>query len=399
MNPFPKPDRLLTAFMLLVFSACAWLHAAPLEGGYALAPGPSASPEERARAYQDARVRVLLAAEKYEKTPYRYGGLDRNGLDCSGFIYVSFRDALGVLPPRTSVGLYTWTDRINDNKIQPGDLLFFKTDNSGRISHAGLYIGNGRFIHSASAGPNTGVMYSSLSESYWSRTYAGAGRAFPEADAAFQPVLASTNVPAAPAAASANAAPPASGGSVASVRPGRDIPANVTASSESGGRLLLGLAIAPTWKAFMNDGDFFRGFASQLRLGAETGTFGRRMIFGFEIRPEYDAALGVFRLPFTFSWGPSDKFMIFAGPVLSFGDAILTVDGEQRRYSGGTSWLGAIGITAAPFIFNAANGELAPYMEIAWQSYISDNRDSNPNADFSAGFRFSTGIRWSWQVR
>ena len=134
-------------------------------------------------------------------------------------------------------------------------------------------------------------------------------------------------------------------------------------------------------------------------MGVETYNFGSRMIFGFEIRPEYDGALDVFRLPFTLSWGPSEKILIFAGPVLSFGDASLSVDGEKRSYSNGTSWLGTIGLTAAPFIFEAAKGELAPYFETAWQSYISDNSDRNPNADFSAGFRFSTGIRWSWKIR
>jgi len=184
------------------------------------------------------------------------------------------------------------------------------------------------------------------------------------------------------------------------VRPGNDTPASTDASSEKNdARLLLGFAIAPTWNGFLKGGELFRGFASQLRMGIETYNFGPRMIFGFEIRPEYDGALGIFRLPFTLSWGPSEKIMIFAGPVLSFGDAALSVDGDERSYSGGTSWLGAIGLTAAPFIFEAAKGELAPYFEVAWQSYLSDNSDRNPNADFSAGFRFSTGIRWSWRIR
>ncbi|MCL1991513.1 MAG: hypothetical protein FWG66_01005, partial [Spirochaetes bacterium] len=63
------------------------------------------------------------------------------------------------------------------------------------------------------------------------------------------------------------------------------------------------------------------------------------------------------------------------------------------------SLLGAVGITAAPFSFPAANGRLSPYMEVAWQSYFSENAQSNFNADFSAGFRFSTGIRWMWLAR
>ena len=96
--------------------------------------------------------------------------------------------------------------------------------------------------------------------------------------------------------------------------------------------------------------------------------------------------------------GRPEKFLLFAGPAFSFGDAALsTVDGE-RRYSGGTSWFGAAGISAAPFLFTVAGGELAPYLEAAWQSYFSDNPDKNLNADFSAGFRFSTGFRYTWKL-
>jgi len=180
---------------ILIFSAFGWaiaqaeapLPAAPLDKGYALAPRDSASPEEKALAYLNARCEVLSAAMKYEKTPYRYGGLTRKGLDCSGFIYVSFKDALGVSLPRTTTALYSWVEKIPDEKMQPGDLLFFKTNNTGRISHAGIYLGNGWFIHSASAGLQTGVILSSLGERYWSSTYAGAGRAFPQVITGFQP--------------------------------------------------------------------------------------------------------------------------------------------------------------------------------------------------------------------
>jgi hypothetical protein len=91
--------------------------------------------------------------------------------------------------------------------------------------------------------------------------------------------------------------------------------------------------------------------------------------------------------------------MIFAGPVFSFGDAVLSVDGGTRRYSGGTTWFGAAGFTAAPFIFTTTGGNFAPYLEAAWQAYFSEESSNNPNADFSAAFRFSTGIKWSMQIR
>jgi probable lipoprotein NlpC len=371
-------------FVIILILCAASLFGAPLDAGFSQAPKASASPEEKSKAYLEARYKVINAAVKYEKTPYRYGGITSSGLDCSGFVYLSFKDALGVSLPRSASGLHSWAEKISGDKAQPGDLLFFKTDNTGKISHVAIYLGDGHFIHSASAGPKTGVIYSDFSDKYWSRTFAGAGRVFPEAEAGYYSVLASSN----------SADTGAGEWGTARI----NAPAVSGSSSSGSGRLLLGVAIAPTWNGFLKGGNVVRGFSSQLRLGAETYTFGTKMIFGLEVRPEYDGALGVFRLPITFSWGPSDKIMIFAGPVFSFGDASLSTEDGERSYSGGTNWLGAIGVTAAPFIFNTAGGDFAPYLEAAWQYYFNDNQNKNLNADFSAGFRFSTGLRWSMQV-
>ena len=363
----------------------ALLSAAPLAGGYPLAPSASASPEEKARAFEEARLKVINAAKKYEKTPYKYGGLDRNGLDCSGFIFVSFKDALGIMPPRTTQGLYTWVEKIPREKAQPGDLLFFKTTNTGRISHAAIYLGDGRFIHSASDGPHTGVIYSSFNDRYWARTFDSAGRAFPEANRSINSGLAGRNQ-GTPATTSPD-----------QPRPNRETLG--TSQDESSSNLLLYAGMAPTWKAFLTGADIFRGFASHFGIGVTTTNFGREMHFGFMIRPEYDGAMDIFRLPFTFSVGLTDKVILFAGPVLGFGDAAISTDDGKRSYSGGTSWLGAIGLTLAPFKIETGGGTFSPYMETAWQHYLSEEKNDNINADFSAGFRFSTGVRWSLKVR
>jgi hypothetical protein len=364
----------------------AGLFAAPLEGGFVRAPASTASQAEKEQAYVDARNRVINAAAKYEKVPYRYGGITKSGLDCSGFVYASFKDALGVSTPRSATGLYTWAEIITLEKAQPGDLLFFKTTGSS-ISHVAIYLGGRRFIHSASAGQNTGVIYSTLDEKYWSRAYAAAGRAFPETTG-YHAVYASAEKP---------ASSPAGGGDGGWSKPVS--PPAKTSSIEGANRILFGVALAPTWNGFLKDGNLMRGMTSQFRIAADTDIFKTRMIFGFETRMEYDGALGVFRLPFTLSWGFDDRYRIFAGPVISFGDPSISVDDGERNYKGGTSWLGAIGITAAPFIFKSALGEIAPYVETAWQYYISDNESRNYNADISAGLRFSTGIRWTKRIR
>jgi probable lipoprotein NlpC len=384
----------------LLLGALASLPAAPLD--YTLAAGVSA--EERDLAIRDARFKVLLAAGKYENTPYRYGGIDKNGLDCSGFVYLSFRDALAVSLPRTTTGIHAWAEKIALERAQPGDLLFFKTGNAGAISHVGIYLGGNRFIHAASEGPETGVIYSGLGEKYWARTYAGAGRALPEADlSAFQSgELVSAAGMKSPAVSAGEKG--AAGSAGAGARPGSGKPADkppgeksAPGAGETKGHLMLGAAAAPSWNGFLAGGNIVRGVAAQLRLGAETYTFKTPMIFGLELRPEWDGALGIFRIPITLSWGLDDKFRIFAGPVFSFGSAELQTSAGRRYYTGGTSWLGAVGISAAPFAFKIARAELAPYAEFAWQSYFSDNDEANLNADFAAGLRLSTGLRFTWK--
>jgi probable lipoprotein NlpC len=351
------------------------LVAAPLESGFALAPKASASPAEKDAAYREARARLLAAAGKYERTPYRYGGMDRRGLDCSGFVSLSFFDALGISVPRNAESLYSWVEKIPIDNAQPGDLVFFRTTGGSRISHVGILTGEGRFIHSASSGPKTGVIYSRLDEKYWARTYAGAGRALP-----------------------ATGTYNADRENALTTSPKESDKEETAAGKQKERGILIGLAAAPTWNTYFADGNVLRGAAGQIRFGAVVRPLGIQMILGMEIRPEWDRALGVFRLPFTLSWGLNDKLRIFAGPVLSFGDAALDVSGESRTYSGGTSWCGAAGLTIAPFIIRIARTDIAPYGEVAWQSYFTDSPDRNIGADFAAGFRFSTGLRVTWRM-
>lgn len=147
-----------------------------------LARGVFAAPAQEKSLYTgpaaEARFTLLAAADAYLGTPYRYAGVSRNGLDCSGLVYLSFRDAFQIAVPRTADAIYDWTEKIPTEELAPGDLVFFVTAGS-RVSHVGIYAGENRFIHSASEGPETGVIYSRLDESYWKHTYRGAGRALP----------------------------------------------------------------------------------------------------------------------------------------------------------------------------------------------------------------------------
>jgi len=105
-------------------------------------------------------------------SPYRYGGTDPKGFDCSGLVRYAFSQS-GVELPRTSREIFRASRRIDPEKIEPGDLVFF-TLSANKISHVGIYAGQSRFIHSPSSGK--GVSYASMANPYWQRRLIAAGR-------------------------------------------------------------------------------------------------------------------------------------------------------------------------------------------------------------------------------
>jgi len=107
--------------------------------------------------------------ERYRGTPYRFGGTDSGGFDCSGFIMTAYREALGRPLPRTTSQLLQAGREVPSDQVRPGDLVFFRIN--GKEQHAGIYMGNRRFIHSASS---TGVTESSLNNGYWRDRYSRA---------------------------------------------------------------------------------------------------------------------------------------------------------------------------------------------------------------------------------
>lgn len=113
-------------------------------------------------------LRVSLEAqhEDWKGVPYRYGGLSPRGVDCSGFVYLTFLSRLGMEVPRTTTELLQSGEKVKRDEIQVGDLVFFRTGPGNR--HVGIYMGNGDFLHASSS---QGVMTSSLSNPYWHRRY------------------------------------------------------------------------------------------------------------------------------------------------------------------------------------------------------------------------------------
>ena len=126
--------------------------------------------------YSPVAEDVLIRAIGLVGTPYRYGGnTPDSGFDCSGLIGYVYRDAAGISLPRTTRAMSGMgVPVLARNALQPGDLLFFATAGGRTVSHAGIYVGEGRFVHAPSSGGT--VRLDSLSNTYWTKSYLNAKR-------------------------------------------------------------------------------------------------------------------------------------------------------------------------------------------------------------------------------
>ena len=114
---------------------------------------------------------IIGTARSKLGSAYVFGASGANVFDCSGFTSYVYRSN-GKSLPRTAAAQYSATSRVSSP--QPGDLVFFSNTYKAGISHVGIYIGGGQFIHAANE--RTGVTVSSLNSGYYASHYAGAGR-------------------------------------------------------------------------------------------------------------------------------------------------------------------------------------------------------------------------------
>lgn len=118
-----------------------------------------------------SHARAAAVAKTMLGKPYRWGGSTPTGFDCSGLVQYSYNKA-GLSVPRTSRDQYSASQHISLRQARTGDLVFFRFD--GRISHVGIYIGDGRFVHAPSSGKHVEV--ASLRQPPYSNAFATAGR-------------------------------------------------------------------------------------------------------------------------------------------------------------------------------------------------------------------------------
>jgi peptidoglycan DL-endopeptidase CwlO len=165
--------RVLVIVVAGMSAACASAHPAPL-------PFPTSRPTATSGAERPAVVSAGMAtgyevsgtALDFRGTPYRNGGADPAGFDCSGFVWYVFTQH-GLALPRTVQDQYRVGDNVAVVDLRPGDLVFFSTTVPGP-SHVGIVIGGDSFVHAPSS---TGVVrVERLSAPYWSSRFLGARR-------------------------------------------------------------------------------------------------------------------------------------------------------------------------------------------------------------------------------
>ena len=114
---------------------------------------------------------LVLNAMGFLGVPYRRGGSDDNGFDCSGFVRSMYEQTLGKVLPRSAREQADATEKIDKKDLQPGDLVFFNTMRQ-TFSHVGIYVGDNKFIHSPRPGKQ--VKVEDMRQSYWLSRFTGA---------------------------------------------------------------------------------------------------------------------------------------------------------------------------------------------------------------------------------
>ena len=165
--------------ILVLAAACTVVQAAP----------PSSAEDDVARFMADKGIierlervsatvtdrasDLVVTAMGFLGVPYRRGGNTDAGFDCSGFVRAMYQRTMGLLLPRQANEQAAATQAIDKQELQPGDLVFFNTMKRA-FSHVGIYVGDGKFIHSPK--PGAQVRVEDMGQAYWKHRFDGARR-------------------------------------------------------------------------------------------------------------------------------------------------------------------------------------------------------------------------------
>lgn len=164
--------RLATLVLVAFLGGCASAPPPPSPGPVVVRPVAPAP----VNAFYPAADDVLIRALGLVGTPYRWGGnTPDSGFDCSGLIGFVYRDAAGIKLPRSTREMVDMrAPEVSQQALQSGDLIFFATGPGSQVTHAGIYVGEGRFVHAPATGGTVKLDY--LAKPYWQKRYLSAKR-------------------------------------------------------------------------------------------------------------------------------------------------------------------------------------------------------------------------------
>jgi cell wall-associated NlpC family hydrolase len=173
-------ELVLKWLCIFVIVACSAAHAVPAaaaEDDMALLlaeKGLLTRLEQVSHTVSDRASNLVITAMGFLGVPYRRGGNSvETGFDCSGFVRAMYQQTVGLLLPRLAKEQAAATEAIDKRDLQPGDLVFFNTMKRA-FSHVGIYVGQGKFIHSPR--PGAEVRVEDMGHNYWQRRFSGARR-------------------------------------------------------------------------------------------------------------------------------------------------------------------------------------------------------------------------------
>lgn len=337
----------------------------------------SMSPSESAI----ARKKLVDYSKQFVGKPYVSGGIGPNSFDCSGLIFTVSRESIGVQLPRTTKAIYNFCEDIKDNEREAGDLVFFKTTSSGEISHVGLYIGSNQFIHAVSDGPNTGVIVSSLKESYWKSHYICTRRYLPSSNSE---LLADSS----PKKASSSSEAGSNSSSNRSSAASQDY---VRSDSDSFLQsLVLDSSLSMDWSFFTPDRFRLNYRGVDLMLHARYA--GKNLQPGLGTYFRYDAGTGNFQFPIVLSLTLNEFFRVFAGPVISIKKPHLP--GDSDRDIKNSFFPGILGICLSTPSFKIGKTAVSIVQDIHYTVFNdTDNSALSFTKSVPTGLVLATGVR------
>ena len=365
----PLANRTLIVFTILFSICCLKLCAEDISPAQA----------------QVNREKFVAESKKYVGCPYVYGATGPDSFDCSGLIYYVANQALGLQLPRTSKAMYSFCKVVPKEKMEEGDLLFFKTNNTASITHVGIYIGGSQFISAISDGPNSGVIISSLDQEYWKPKYVGCGQFLASGKDKSSTVkrnfddeqnFNSSN------SKTAKKSPQNSNTNFAGssfYNPDVDFLDSLTFDG----------IVACGWSLFSPNEFMLKWRGLNFETNVRISKWVLEPGFGFGIR--YNYGIDVVQIPLIFSATLNDYVRFYAGPVITFGNPKM-ISTEKEISS--SFFPGILGVTFSTPSFSINKAKVQFIQDV---SYTVFNNPDNAALSFiesaSAGIVMFTGIK------